>query len=240
VIVKPNNDPAVEARLAKLETTVAKLAAAVDKLVGPQRPDETTTYAIPLDPHDLIEGPADAKVTIIAVYELMDPATPALTALLDGIRKKHPTDVRVAWRYFAVHGAPAIGGGAIECALGAPSAKIRAELYPGGKVHPEKGAFEQLRAIADADPAKPDARRAECETWARDGAKPLAAFGVASPPTVIVNGRILGGIPTNLEAVVAEETAKVDAKIAEGIPAARYYEVEVIAKGAHALQGRFD
>ncbi|MCX5743640.1 MAG: hypothetical protein NT062_14205 [Proteobacteria bacterium] len=221
------------------------------QLMGPVAVDENVAYALPLDPRDPIDGPADAKVTIVAVFEWMDPAMPRLVAMLDEVRAKHPADVRIAWRYLAVHAAPALPAGLLSCAAGAAGVwpavrgKLLATLYtPDGHVHPERGGLEQLRPIvvgAGLSTAAIDAADVTCHAWIAGAPKQLGALGLRTPPSVVVNGRVLAGLPDALRLanVVAEELATATQRIAGGVPAASYYQ-GIVDKAPRVVKGRFE
>ena len=234
----------LDARLAKLETTVTKLATALERSLPPPPPDETAIYAVPIDANDPIDGEPDAPVTIVAVYEYMDPATPQLAKQLAGL-----AGVRVAWRYHAVHGAPAIPAGLVACAAhrervhGKVAEALRATLYDAaGKPHPEKGALEQLRPIAVAAglaSAKLDAALPACRARIEATPKELAAIGISGPPAVIVNGRILPGLPDPAE--LAQRIAEARAAVEQsGLAGAAYYQQEIVAKGRTSIKSRFE
>jgi protein-disulfide isomerase len=247
-------DPAIEARLARLEQTVAKLTAAVDHQLGPVTADRDAVYAVAVDPTDPIDGAADAPVTIVIAFELLDPASTQLATALVAAAAKHAGDVRIAWKYLAVHGAPAIGPGEIACGASAqhrwPAVRdaLLATLVVGNRVVTEKSAFAQLVPIAvAASPglaaAQLERDRGGCTRWMDATKAALARFGVTTTPALFVNGRVAPTTPdvATLDAVItgALATAK-QAMAADGITAADFYAREVIARGTTHVPGRFD
>ena len=52
-------------RLARVERRLDKVIATLDQALGPPEPDPAATYAVPINEQDPIEGPRDAKVTIV-------------------------------------------------------------------------------------------------------------------------------------------------------------------------------
>ena len=62
----------VEARLARLEKKLDKIAGFLKQAVPPEL-DKTQTYAVPIEPNDPVIGAKDAKVTIIEAYEFLCP-----------------------------------------------------------------------------------------------------------------------------------------------------------------------
>ncbi len=62
-----------DSRLARVERRLDKVIAVLEQTLPPDGPDRTTTYSVPVSASDPIEGPADAKVTIIEAFEFLCP-----------------------------------------------------------------------------------------------------------------------------------------------------------------------
>ena len=243
----------LEARLTRLERTVDKLVAAVDRSLGPVEPDPATVYAVPIDPRDPIEGPADARVTIVVAFELMDPFSAVVIPALAQVAGKHPADVRVVWKYLLVHGTPALGAGLVTCgaarqhAWPAVRAALVARLYTGQppQPHPELGSYEQLRPVATQaglDVTRLDADRPTCDAWFAATRAALEPIGIRTTPAIFINGRHVGGArdAAALEGLVAAALVAAGKRIAEGVAPAELYQREVVDTGAKHLVGRFE
>src|SRR5678815_5300081 len=94
-------------RLARVERRLDKVMATLDQALGPPEPEPGAMYAGPINEHDPIEGPRDAKVTIVEGYEFLCPYCYLVNPLVEKIRAKYPDDVRVVSKYLVIHGAPA-------------------------------------------------------------------------------------------------------------------------------------
>jgi len=65
----------------------------------------------------------------------------------------------------------------------------------------------------------------------------LQMFGVAATPSFFINGRFMSGaMPIeNFSALIDEELAKAEARIAQGTPKRRYYQQWVLDEGLKSL-----
>ena len=70
----------------------------------PQRaePDRAKTYSMPVD-NDPVDGPADAKVTLVKAYDYACPYCEKVRGTMDDLRKKYGNDLRVVFKQFVVH-----------------------------------------------------------------------------------------------------------------------------------------
>src|SRR5262245_49617201 len=62
-----------ESRLARLEKRLDKVIEVLEPRLGPPEPDPTKIYSVAIDPRDPVEGPANAKVTIVEGFEFACP-----------------------------------------------------------------------------------------------------------------------------------------------------------------------
>src|SRR5689334_22654298 len=83
----------------------------------PQRaePDRAKTYAMPID-GDPVDGPADAKVTLVKAYDYACPYCERVRDTMDGLRKKYGNDLRIVFKQFVVHPTTATAGALAVCA----------------------------------------------------------------------------------------------------------------------------
>jgi len=244
------NPPAdLESRLARIERRIDKVAGVLDQALGPNQPDPAATYAVPIGEHDPIEGPRDAKVTIVEGYEFLCPycflAEPAVQQIL----AKYPSDVRVVSKYLVIHGAPAASIGTYACAAAKQGkfAPLKAALWShlfkleGDAPRVQQDQIANLDAIAtsvglDLDKLKADAET--CKAWLSSSRDELATVGVNGTPTFFINGRpVRDRSFAGLEKVVREELAKVSAS---SVAPADYYDRVVMASGLKQPRGRFD
>ncbi|HSR99375.1 MAG TPA: DsbA family protein, partial [Kofleriaceae bacterium] len=112
----PTSAPGRDDRLGRVERRLDKVIAALDQALGPPEPDPASMYAVPINEQDPIEGPRDAKVTIVEGYEFLCPYCYLVNPLIEQIRAKYPNDVRVVSKYIVIHGPPAATAGTYACA----------------------------------------------------------------------------------------------------------------------------
>src|SRR5262245_38151103 len=97
-----------------LEKKVDDLTKKVDQLLarGPgagaapraprPEPDASKVYAMAID-GDPVDGPADAKVTIVKAYDYACPYCEKVRDTMDDLRKKYGNDIRIAYKQLVVH-----------------------------------------------------------------------------------------------------------------------------------------
>ena len=78
-------------------------------------PDRAKTYAVAID-GDPVDGPADAKVTVVKAYDYACPFCEKVRDTMDELRKRYPNDVRVVHKQFVVHPQQATAGALAACA----------------------------------------------------------------------------------------------------------------------------
>lgn len=236
-------------RVDRLEHKLDKVVAALDQALGPAEPDPASTYAVPINEQDPVEGPRDAKVTIVEGYEFLCPYCFMVNPLVEQIRAKYPNDVRVVSKYLVIHGAPAVTAGTYACAAAKQGkfSEMKTALWStiwkteNGRpqAHPEE--VENLDAVAtsiglDKDRLAKDVQG--CQGWLQSSAKELGAVGIHATPSFFVNGRPLR--ERSFEAfdkLVAEELAKANDS---GIAGADYYDKAIVANGLKRVKSRFD
>jgi protein-disulfide isomerase len=236
-------------RLERVERRLDKVIAALDQALGPPEPDPASTYAVPINEQDPVEGPRDARVTIVEGYEFLCPYCYLVNPLIEQIRAKYPNDVRVISKYMVIHGPPAASAGAYACAAAKQGkfTEMKTALWnrlwktENGRpqAHPEQAS--NLDAVATSLGLEHDRLTKDlegCQQWLQSGQRELAAVGINATPAFFVNGRPLRERTfAAFDAMVAKELAKANSA---GVAAADYYQREVIAKGLTQVKSRFD
>jgi protein-disulfide isomerase len=237
-----------DARLARLEHRLEKVTAALDQALGPAEPDPASTYAVPVNEQDPIEGPRDAKVTIVEGYEFLCPYCYLVNPLVEQIRAKYPNDVRVVSKYLVIHGAPAVTAGTYACAAAKQGkfAEMKTALWSrlwkteNGRPEVQPGEVANLDAVAAALGLDHDrlAKDLEgCQQWLASSQRELGEVGVHGTPAFFVNGRPLRERSfAAFDKLVSEELARADHS---SVAAADYYQHEIVGKGLRQVKSRF-
>jgi len=235
-------------RLARVERRLDKVIAALDQALGPAEPDPASMYAVPVNAQDPIEGPRDAKVTIVEGYEFLCPYCYLVNPLVEQIRAKYPNDVRVVSKYLVIHGAPAVTAGTYACAAAKQGkfTEMRTALWgrlwktDNGRPEAQPDQVANLDAVAaslglDHDRLVKDLEG--CQQWLQSSQRELAAVGVHATPAFFVNGRPLRERSfAAFDKLVSEELAKANGST---VAAADYYDREIVGKGLSQVKSRF-
>jgi protein-disulfide isomerase len=254
VVASSGGGGPVEDRLARVERKLQRVATELDRALGPAKPDPSTVYSVPISADDPVEGPADAKVTIVEAFEFLCPYCAMVNPTIDKIMQTYPKDVRIAYKYIVIHGQPAIAAAQIACAAHKQGkfTPVKAALWAGlfqieegrPKLQEQNAnvdAMKKLAVSAGADAAKLDADLAGCNGWLQSSSNTLRPLAVNSTPSFFVNGRFIQTLDfAEFDAIIKEELAKADKAIADGVPQAEYYAREIVAKGAKQTKGRFE
>jgi protein-disulfide isomerase len=245
------------ARVDRLEKKLDKVIAALDQALPPTEPDPDRVYSVAVDPHDPVQGPADARVTIVEGFEFLCPYCYMVNPTVDQILAKYPRDVRLVSKYLVIHGEPAIAPGMMACAAAKQGkfkemkAALWAHLFrndsEGPQVQEDQLAPDRLRAIAseagvDDGKLETDMTADDCTGWLKSSAESLKPVNVNATPAFFINGRYISGAQPleAFEKVIDQEKAKADKAIAGGVAPADYYVREVVAKGDKHVKGRFE
>jgi len=235
-------------RLARVEHRLDKVIAALDQALGPAEPDPASMYAVPINAQDPIEGPRDAKVTIVEGYEFLCPYCYLVNPLVEQIRAKYPNDVRVVSKYLVIHGAPAVTAGTYACAAAKQGkftemkTALWSRLWKTDNGRPEvvPDQVASLDAVAtslglDHDRLTRDLEG--CQQWLQSSQRELAAVGIHATPAFFVNGRPLRERSfAAFDKLVSEELARANAST---VAAADYYDREIVGKGLSQVKSRF-
>ena len=242
-------------RLARIEKRLDKVVEILDGALPPSEPDPMATYSVPIDAVDPIEGPANAKVTIVEGFEFLCPYCFMVNPTVEQIIQKYPNDVRVVSKYLVIHGQPALLPGMTACAAAkqgkysAMKAALWSHLFKLENGNPaiqrdqvEKTAIDQMAKDVGLDMARLETDRKECQSWLTSSQQELQPLGANGTPAFFVNGRFLNGAQPfeKFDAVIQQELAKADKAIADGTAQADYYQKQIVAKGEKKVRGHFD
>ncbi len=241
----------LEARLARSEHRVDVLLARLRdaRQLPPAEPDAAATYAVPIGELDPVSGPADAKITMIEAYEFLCPYCRRAEPTVQALRRKYGADLRVVTKYLVIHGAQALPPGLLACAAGrqgkfdAAAAALWDTLFDetGNLVDDHLDSDHLTQTVAAATGLDPAMLAADaglagdfgsqaCMSWIKASIDTLDTFHVGSTPAFFINGRYISGAqPLEVfERIIEEERARM---VASGVPAASYYQTEVMGKG---------
>lgn len=250
----PSGDPAD--RLARVERRLDKVIQTLEQALGPAEPEKDKVYAAPISAIDPVEGPADAKVTIVEAYEFMCPYCYMVNPVLEQLRQKYPKDVRIVAKYMVIHGQQALPPAMIACAAAKQGKyhEVKEALWSAlfkmdnnrPAMQQDQLGMENLRKVAvgaglDAGKLETELASGDCQKWLQESVTSLRPLGVNGTPAFFVNGRFTGALPFEaFDALVKEELAKADKAIADGVAQGDYYEKVVVAKGLTKVRGRFE
>jgi len=258
-----------------VERKVDELTKKVDQLIArggaggamPQQrqarpePDVSKVYAMSIE-GDPVDGPADAKVTVVKAYDYACPYCEKVRDTMDGLKKKYGNDLRIAYKQLVVHPQVATAGALAVCAankqgkfqqmdqlLWDKGFKGRqydkdADAAAGGQAQkcweaaagcPVVLGFAQELGL-NLDKMKAD-MKGDCQALIQKDQRELQVLGVSGTPAFFINGRYLSGAQPmdRFVAVIDEELKKANDKIAAGVPAASYYQQVVLDKGLKTL-----
>ena len=233
---------AMAARLDGFDSRLAALAEQQARTDPPKRPrglDPALVYAVPVDDSP-VEGPADAKVTIVKAYEFACPFSERARATMAEVRRHYGKDVRIVYKQYVVHPAAATIPAQAACAahIQGKHTEMKEAIWEKGfqanRDLGEKNMLGQARALGlnmkrfEADMRGPCVKRVEEEQQS------LRQLGVSGTPTFFVNGRYVGGSQPfqNFKALIDEELAKANEIIrTQGVQPREYYDTQIMANG---------
>jgi protein-disulfide isomerase len=220
-------------------------------------PDRAKTYAVPIDNAPSL-GPADAKVTMLVAHEYACPYCEKVRSTLDELRKHYGNDLRMVFKQLVVHPRNATAAALAICAADRQHKYVQMDklLWEEGYVQrqfdlSETGTGTQkCWDTADGCPIvigfakklglgitrfKEDMRA--CQQPLQEGIRELQTFGAAATPTFFINGRYMSGaMPIeNFTALIDEELAKANVRIAQGTRKSQYYQRWVLDEGLKTL-----
>ena len=181
-------------------------------------------------------GPADAPVTIVEGYEYACPACNVARQSIAQTLEKYGTKVRVVYKPYIVHPDKAVDASVAICAASQQGKFDVMDPLVWEKVFAAREySAAKLQAVAveaglDMDRYAKDLPA--CKQSVMKHHAELESFGTGATPTFFVNGRYLvGASPVKLHAIIDEELALAEQRIAEGARPTDYYATFVMAKG---------
>ena len=248
----------------KVDTLLSqpRAGAAAQQRPARNEPDRAKVYAVPVE-GDPVDGPADAKVTLVKAYDYACPYCEKVRETMDDLRKKYGNDLRIVFKQFVVHPQVATAPALAVCAANkqgkflqmdallwdkgfkARSFDKDAAAEAGGQSQkcwesaagcPIVNGFAQELGL-NVDKFKAD-MKGECQAQIQRDQRELQALSVSATPSFFVNGRFMAGaMPMeNFVTLIDEELKKANEKIAAGTPAAQYYQQWVMDKGLKQLE----
>lgn len=258
--------------LAKSQQKMMELIAKGNNVAGiePQRPqraepDPAKTYAVPID-GNAVEGPADAKVTLVKIFDYACPFCEHVRPAIEELRTQYGKDLRVVSKHLVIHPKQSFASALAFCAANeqGKAKEMDAMIWDKGfKARqldlteiPSLEGNAQLAKCWEAstgcqyvngyakelglDFAKFRAdMRGKCQQQVQQDMRQLQTLGVGATPSFFINGRFLTGERTTAElrAIIDEELAKANQRISAGTPAAAYYQQWVVEKGQKSVGG---
>jgi len=249
----------------ELKTQIARGGAGAQAPRPPARPepDRAKTYAVAVD-GDPVDGPADAKVTVVKAYDYACPFCERVRPAMDELRKKYGNDLRIVYKQYVVHPQIATASALAACAADKQGKFVQLDAllwdkgYKNRQFDKDAGAAEaggQAQRCWESSEGCPIVNgyaqelglnvakfkadmKGECQQLLQKDMRELTALGVGSTPTFFVNGRyMVGAAPTEAFAtLIDEELKKANERIAAGTPAASYYQQMVLDKGLKQLE----
>jgi protein-disulfide isomerase len=242
----------VEALRHRLDTLDGKLEAlAVQQArpserppTRPHAPDPAAVYAVPVADSP-VEGPADARITIIKVFDFACPFCERTRATLDEVRRHYGKDVRIVYKHYIVHAQIATIPAQAACAahMQGKFTAMKDAIWERGFLAPgrdlgQENMFRLARSIGlDMRRFGADLR-GPCVARVQQDHQTLGRFGVSATPTFFINGRPLRGAQPfeNFRALIDEELAKTNEILrTQGIKPGEYYDRQVLATGRKEL-----
>ncbi|ACY14372.1 DsbA family protein [Haliangium ochraceum] len=206
------------------------------------RPDPQLTYAVAVGDAPTW-GPDNAKVTVVKAFEFACPFCERSRATMDQIREEYGKDVRIVYKHYIVHHGQATIPAQAACAAG-----LQGKWRTMEQLIWEKG-FKAGRNLSQDNMLK-QAKRAglrmkkfradmngACKEIVQNDQQQMAKVGVVGTPGFFINGRFLAGAQPfpAFKALIDEELAKANERIAEGTQQSRYYETWVVERGKDSL-----
>lgn len=226
-------------------------------------PDRSKTYSLPID-NDPFDGPADAKITLVKAYDYACPYCEKVRGTMDDLRKKYGNDLRVVYKQLVVHPRNAMAAALAFCAASKQQKHKDMDrlIWDKGFNARQMDMSDMAAAEGGGQPQKcwdtPDgctnvvsyaqelqldvnkfkSDMKECQGIVQKDAKDLQALLVGATPAFFINGRFISGaVPIeNFVAVIDEELKKANERVAQGTPAAAYYQQWVVEKGLKSVE----
>jgi len=235
------SDDKVAQRISALEKRVDALEKrpAAAQRPQPPRPDPNVTYFIPVGADDPDRGAADAKVTVVEVFDFACPWCARSNGAVEAVLDKYRDSVRVVSKYFVIHPDTATLPAMAACAANAQGKGAAMEqaiwasawkLDPPPKFEVANLVQAPLEGLAkklglDVERFKKDMAGPTCQAMIQRHAKEVTAIGVNGTPAFYINGKAYAGQRTaeGFGAAIEAEIQKADAALKTGVKLADYY-----------------
>jgi len=257
----------IERKLDELTKKVDQLAArggaggAVPQRAPRAEPDFSKVYAMSIE-GDPVDGPADAKVTLVKAYDYACPYCEKVRDTMDELRKKYGNDLRIVFKQLVVHPQVATAGALAVCAANKQGKFQQMDQLLWDKGFKGRQYDKDVPAEAGGQAQKcwdsaagcpvvlgfaqelglnlesfKAAMKGECQALVQKDQKDLQTLGVSGTPAFFINGRYLSGAQPldRFVALIDEELKKANEKVQAGMPAASYYQQAVLDKGLKQL-----
>ncbi|MGN6110425.1 MAG: DsbA family protein [Kofleriaceae bacterium] len=264
------SNPELEDRVRKLEQYIAKNSEAIEFLskvweqqkqqaaaAEEEEPAPDAVFAVPIAEDvkaGLVEGPATAPVTIVKAFDFACPYCMRSSPIVGELVKEYAGKLRVVYKNLVIHPDTAMPGHLASCAAAKQGKYVAFKnafwdkafgpyMQSSGR---DRASMEAANLVAiarelglDSARFKADMDGAACKALIDGDMAELAKFKVSGTPAFFVNGKlIVGGMSKEeLRAIVDAQLAVVQAS---GVPAAQYYDREVLGKGEKAFRSKKD
>jgi protein-disulfide isomerase len=202
-----------------------------------RQPDPAAVYSVAVD-GDPADGPADALVTIVEGFEYACPYCERVRATLADLRREYGDDLRIVRKHYIVHPQTATDAARAACAAHLQGRFAEMDELLWDKAFAARR-FDEAHLETLAREARLDVgrwrsdMRGRCVDDVAEDQRELAEVGQGATPTFYINGRFLSGAqPIDaFRAVIDEELARAQARVAAGTPRRDYYRTFVVDAG---------
>ena len=198
-------------------------------------PDPKDVYAVSIDGLPS-RGPADAPVTIVEGYEYACPACNMARQSVAQTLEKYGDKVRVVYKPYIIHSDVAVDASVAVCAasqqgkFAAMDPLVWEKAFAARQFSAAK--LQEIAVEAGVDVDRYTKDLPGCKQTVMKHHAELETMGTGATPTFFINGRyIVGASPAKLHAVIDQELALAEERIAAGTQRADYYATWVIGKG---------
>ncbi|MEJ7597866.1 MAG: thioredoxin domain-containing protein [Kofleriaceae bacterium] len=264
----PRPADSLEARIAMLEARVAQYAEALDFLQtvydqqkkqaeanAASEPAPDAVFAVDITPNvklGMVDGPATAAVTIVKAFDFACPYCEQTSTVLSELVKQYRGKLRVVFKNLVVHPDTAMEGHLASCAAAKQKKYVAFKdafwtdafgpyRASGGKDRASMGGENLLKIAAkigiDSKRLKTDMASPECKAIIDGDMTELDKFKVDATPTFFINGKLISG-GLSKEGFTKVIDAQLAIVTASGVPAAEFYQREVIGKGENKFRSK--
>ena len=200
-----------------------------------------------------VDGPPTALVTIVKGFDFACPFCQRTAGTMDELVKDYKGKVRVVYKNMVVH-QPAIPAHLGSCAAAKQQKYVAFKTafwekgfgpYAASQGKDPSGLSEEnVVKIAtdlgmDATKFKTDMKSDECQKFIQEDMSELEKWHVNATPAFFINGQFINGaLPKDGFKKIIDEKLKIAE--ASGVPAADYYQKEIMGKGEKTFRSKKD